>query len=156
MIQRRQHNRIFSLKDQNGNRVFQHEEMEQELRNHFQNLLTEPTPNRDEAIAKITRHIPSIITREQNLALLREVSLEEVKAAVMHMLRNKALGPDGFTVEFFKATWKFMGQDITDVVEESRRHRKVYPALNATFITLIPKQEHADTPVGFRPLCSVM
>ena len=51
-----------------------------------------------------------------------------------------------------------MGQDIMDMVEESRRHRKVYPTLNATFITLIPKQEHADTPVGFRPiaLCNVI
>ena len=73
------------------------------MRDHLQNLLTDPTRNRDEAIAKITRHIPSIITREQNLALLREFSLEEVEVAIMHMLRNKAPGPDGFTAEFFKA-----------------------------------------------------
>ena len=70
---------------------------------HFQHLLSEPNPNRNEAIAKITRHIPSIITRDQNLALLREVSKEEVEEAVMHMPRNKAPGPDGFTAEFFKA-----------------------------------------------------
>ena len=132
--------------------------MAQELHNHFKELLTEPTPNREDAIAKRTRHIPSIITREQNLALLREVSLEEVEVAVMHLPRIKAPGPDGFTAEFFKAAWNFMGQDITDVVEESRRHRKIYPALNATFLTLILKQKQADTPVGFHPisLCNVI
>ena len=131
--------------------------MAQELCNHFKRFLIEPVPNRDDAIAKITRHIPSIITREQNLALLRQVSYEEVEATVMHFPRNKAPRPDGFTAEFFKASWRFMGQDITDVIEESRRHRKVYPALNATFLTLIPKKEHADTPMGFRPisLCNV-
>ena len=51
-----------------------------------------------------------------------------------------------------------MGQDIKEVVEESRRHCKVYPALNATFLTLIHKQENVDRPVGFRPiaLCNVI
>ena len=51
-----------------------------------------------------------------------------------------------------------MGRDIWEIFEESRRNRNVYPALNATFITLIPKQENSDTPVGFRPiaLCNVI
>ena len=86
--------------------------MERELVDHFQHLLNEPDPNRTKAIDKITRHIPHVITRDQNLALLREFSLEEVEEAVMHMPRNKAPGLDGFTAEFFKATWNFVGLDI--------------------------------------------
>ena len=64
MIQRRQHNIIFSLKDQNGNRLFNHEDMEKELVDHFKNLLTELEPNRTEAIEKITQHIPHVITKD--------------------------------------------------------------------------------------------
>ena len=76
MIQRRQHNRIFSLKDQNGNRLLQHEGMEKVLVDHFKNLLTESNQNRQLAIDKITCLIPSVVTRDQNLALLREISME--------------------------------------------------------------------------------
>jgi hypothetical protein len=54
MLQHRQHNRIFSLKKTNGERLFKHEEMEQELTTHFKDLLTEPIPNRLTAIQKIT------------------------------------------------------------------------------------------------------
>ena len=138
-IQRRHHNRIFSLKDQNGNRLLKHEAMEKELVDHFKKMLTESNQNRQPAIDKIISHIPAVITKEQNLALLREISLQEVEEVVMNMPRNKAPGPDCFTAEFFKATWNFMGQDILEVVEESRRNRNVYPALNSTFVTLILK-----------------
>jgi hypothetical protein len=92
------------------------------------------------------------------LALLREVTLQEVEEVVLHLPKNKAPGLDGFTSEFFKAAWPFMGPDIQEVVEESQRNKKVYPALNATFITLVPKSKDADSPVGFRQiaLCNVI
>jgi len=44
------------------------------------------------------------------------------------------------------------------VVEESRTSGKVLTALNATFITLIPKEERVTHPKQFRPisLCNVI
>ena len=58
MLQHRQHNIIFSLKATNGDRLIKHKDMERELINHFKDLLTEPLPNRQDAIQKITEHIP--------------------------------------------------------------------------------------------------
>lgn len=74
------------------------------------------------------------------------------------MKKNKAPGLGGFTTEFFQATWSFMGIDILEVVEESRRNQKVCHGLNATFITLIPKSSKSEDPQGFRPisLCNVI
>ena len=152
MLQRRQHNRIFSLKATNRERLIKHEDMERELVTHFKDLLTEPLPNLQAAIQKINEHIPRVITREKNLALLRAVTLQEVEEVVLNLPKNKSLGPDGFTSEFFKAAWPFIGPDILEVVEESQRNMMGYPALNATFLTLIPKQQNADTLVGFRPI----
>lgn len=66
---------------------------------------------------------------------------------------GKAPGPDGFNVDFFKAYWETVENDILEVVEDSRRLKKVLKALNASFIALIPKQEKALTPNGFWPIC---
>lgn len=65
---------------------------------------------------------------------------------------------DGFNVDFFKACWKTIKQDILDVLEDSRRSKIVLKALNASFIALIPKQEKAMTSDRFKPiaLCNVV
>jgi hypothetical protein len=56
----------------------EHEEMEDELVNYYTNLLSEPILDRSQAINKITQHIPNLITHEQNEALMRPISMEEV------------------------------------------------------------------------------
>jgi hypothetical protein len=54
---------------------------------------------------KITRHIPSLVTQEQNEALMRPITQEEVDHAVKEMPSGKAPGPDGFTTDFFHHCW---------------------------------------------------
>eukprot|EP00253_Pinus_taeda_P014407 PITA_14407 len=48
--------------------------------------------------------------------------------------------------------------DILKVVEDSRSNKTILKALNTSFITLIPKQEMAQTPDKYRPiaLCNVV
>ena len=122
MIQYRQRNRIFSIKNEEVQRITEHEEMEQVLVGYFKDILTEPLVNIEEAIGRIGNEIPRMTNRDQNLALMRETTLEEVEEIVKGMKRNKAPRPDRFTVEFYQAGWHFLGQYILEVVEESRRH----------------------------------
>lgn len=77
---------------------------------------------------------------------------------INEMQNGKTPSPDGFNVDFFKAYWKIVKQDILEVVEDSRRYKMVLKALNAFVISLIPKQEKAMTLDGFRPLalCNVV
>jgi hypothetical protein len=51
-----------------------------------------------------------------------------------------------------------LGNELLEVVEESRRLGKVSGALNATFIALIPKSDKPDYFGGFRPiaLCNLV
>eukprot|EP00253_Pinus_taeda_P029948 PITA_29948 len=74
------------------------------------------------------------------------------------MQNGKALGPDGFNMNFFKACWRILKQDVLEVVEDSRRFKTVLKALNESFIALIPKQEEATSPNRFRPIafCNVI
>jgi hypothetical protein len=47
---------------------------------------------------------------------------------------------------------------VWQLVEESRNSGKVISTLNATFLTLIPKEERVTNPKNFRPiaLCNVI
>jgi hypothetical protein len=74
------------------------------------------------------------------------------------MPNGKAPSPDGFTVEFFKSYWEVVKHDVYRVVEDSRRSASILKALNATMITLIPKENEAKTPDRYRPivLCNVV
>jgi hypothetical protein len=66
--------------------------------------------------------------------------------------KGKSPGPDGFTIDFFHYCWPMLCEEVWLVVEESRNSGKVLPTLNATFLTLIPKEERVTNPKNFRPI----
>eukprot|EP00253_Pinus_taeda_P026517 PITA_26517 len=158
MIKHRQRNRILSIKDRNGNRVIEQAEIEQVLIDHHKEILKEPQADRMQAIQEICSAIPCLVSEDQNKALMRAATLEEIEETVKAMKKGTAPGPDGFTVDFFQAGWHFLGKEILEMVEESRMNQKVWPALNSTFYALIPKNDNREDPNGFRPiaLCNVI
>eukprot|EP00253_Pinus_taeda_P015440 PITA_15440 len=89
---------------------------------------------------------------------MRKITMEEVEDIVRNMKRNKAPGPDGYTVEFFQAGWKFLAAEVLEVVEEARINQRIWPGINSTLLTLIPKTNQAEQADGFRPiaLCNVI
>jgi hypothetical protein len=93
--------------------------LEAALVGHYQNLLTEPIPDRHEAIAKLTQHVPTLVTREQNLALLLPISIEEVDQALKDTPKCKAPGPDDFTSDFFHHCWPMIRHEVWEILEYS-------------------------------------
>jgi hypothetical protein len=61
-------------------------------------------------------------------------------------------------VEFFLAFFDILGNDILDMVEDSKRKGRVIGALNDTFISLIPKSDNPGSFGGYRPidLCNLV
>jgi hypothetical protein len=82
----------------------------------------------------------------------------EVDQDIQELPTSKAPGPDGFTTDFFHPCWPMLREEVWQLVEESRSSGKVLPALNAIFLTLIPKEERVTNPKNFRPiaLCNVI
>ena len=93
-----------------------------------------------------------MVSREDNFNLNKPVTEEEVSEVIKDMHNGKALGPDGFNVDLFKACWGIVKWDILDVVEDSRKNRTILKALNTSFISLIPKQDNAITRDRFRAI----
>ena len=157
-IQHRAHNRILSLKKADGDQVYKREHIGSELNSFFTSLLSDPIQDRTRAINEIIAAIPNLVTEEQNSLLLREFTEQEIEETIFNMASNKAPRPDSFTIEFFKACWPIIKADLLNLVRNFHRTKKVLPAINATFLTLIPKSDQADSPDKFRPiaLCNVL
>jgi hypothetical protein len=77
---------------------------------------------------------------------------EEVEAAMKLMGKDKSPGPDGWTIELFLHFFDQIGDEITEVVEESRQKGEVYRPFNSTFIALIPKKDDPESFEDFRPI----
>ncbi len=132
--------------------------MESVLVQHFQSIAEETIVDRSQFIKSFTKNIPNLVTREDNYNLNRPVMEEEVNEVIKEMHNGKALGPDGFNVDFFKTCWEIVKYDILDMVKDSRKSKIVLREINEYFIALVPKQENAMTLEIFRPiaLCSVV
>ena len=158
MVQRRNNNRIFKLHNNQGETLHTKQQIQTKRIHYFQDLLTETVGNWHDAIEQITQHIPRLVSEEQNEALLRPTTQEEVNDAMQQNPVGKAPGPDGFTADFFHYCWHFIKANVWQIVEESRKTLGILLAFNATFLTLIPKEDKSTTPQAFRPiaLCNVI
>jgi len=65
---------------------------------------------------------------------------------------SKIPGPDGWTVEFFLSFFDLMGNDILEMVEETRRKGRANGAFNDTFLSLVPKSYKLESFGGYRPI----
>lgn len=70
------------------------------------------------------------------------------------MKSNKAPGPDGFPVEFYKAAWPVVRDEFVQAVKYFFVTRKLLKEVNATIISLVPKKQSRSTLGDFRPISS--
>eukprot|EP00253_Pinus_taeda_P013100 PITA_13100 len=154
----RAHNRISSILNEYGELQTSHKNIEAVLVQHFRGITKENNSDKRKCIKDITRHIPKLVSREDNFNFNKLVIEEEVSEVLKEMQNGKAAGPNCFNVDFFKAYWNIFKQDILNVVEDSRRNKTILKALKTSFISLIPKQDSALTADKYRPiaLCNVV
>lgn len=65
------------------------------------------------------------------------------------MDNDKSLGPDGFTIAFFKASWDVI-QDVLKTNADFYEYGYLDKGCNATFISLFPKKEDVEMIKDFR------
>ncbi|XP_059076915.1 uncharacterized protein LOC131876138 [Cryptomeria japonica] len=99
---RRHENSIPILVNDRGEQCLSLEEMSREALQFFQSLFKEESQGETEEENLVLACIHSLVSREMNEQLLGPILMEELERIVFHMRKGKALGPDGFLIEFFQ------------------------------------------------------
>lgn len=99
-----------------------------------------------------------MITAEDAAELYKPVSLAELKNILQHFKKERSLGLDGWTTEFFIYYFELVGEDLLHMVEDSRLKGKIAGGINSTFLVMIPKENNPQSFNDYRPiaLCNLI
>nr|GFA93888.1 RNA-directed DNA polymerase, eukaryota [Tanacetum cinerariifolium] len=86
----------------------------------------------------------------------RSISRDEIRIAVWNCGENKSSGPDGYTFEFFRRYWRFIGFGFCLAVECFFESGSFPKGSNSSFIALIPKVTDAKFVTDFRPISLIV
>lgn len=114
----------------------------------FESKFMEPDPHRPRFICDKFRKL----NEAQKEYLESPISLDEIKTAVWRCGANKAPGPDGYSIEFFRKFWDHVKTDMYMAVKHFEKTGVLNSGCNASFVTLVPK---VPDPVGiadYRPI----
>lgn len=128
--QRRHHNSIAGLFDENNIWRDKEEDLEDLVSNYFGNLFSTEVPTNFEQALKGL----DAIAEEMNTTLNAEPTDEEIRCALFQMHPNKAPGPDGMHALFFQKFWHIIGHDIILFVKNWWKGLVGLEAINKTCV----------------------
>ena len=96
-------------------------------------------------------HLPQIAT-ESNISRGAPLTLQELHSALLSIQGRKAPGIDGLTVEFYKAFWEVIGEDLLAVMNESLAVGELPLSCRRAVITLLPKKGNLQEIKNWRPV----
>ncbi|KAL8089279.1 hypothetical protein AgCh_038904 [Apium graveolens] len=98
------------------------------------------------------------ITEEENVQLLSELTLEEVKEAVFSMHPEKSPGQDSLNPTFFQSFWSIIGLDVLAFCKKFLETGELPMEANRTVVCLVPKVKNPQNMSEIRPisLCNVL
>jgi hypothetical protein len=82
---------------------------------------------------ELARLYPRFVTIEDSGQIDRPVTKQEIWEILKLFSIDKSPGPDGWTVEFYIKFFDVVGDDLLDLVEDTRIRGRVRGSLNMTF-----------------------
>ncbi|XP_023637566.1 uncharacterized protein LOC111830212 [Capsella rubella] len=156
---RKAKNNIKEIKCQDGRLMEKVEEIKIEAERHFREFLQFiPSDFVGVAVDELEELLPFRCSEEENQMLTAVVTGEEIKKVLFAMPSNKSPGPDGYTAEFYKATWGIIGVEFTLAIQSFFAKGFLPKGINSTILALIPKNQGACEMKDYRPIscCNVI
>lgn len=156
--ERRAQNRIMSIFKQDGTKLEEPADIENECLQYFGDVFTGEHETQYDPNIINSLEFQGIITEELGQNLIRPVTRNEIVETLAAIDSNKAPGPDGFSSFFFKAAWRIVGDDFVRAILNFFRSSKLLGQVNATIVALVPKVTNASYFSDYRPIacCNVL
>eukprot|EP00253_Pinus_taeda_P009681 PITA_09681 len=138
-----------------GKELTEQEEIKEAAHNHFKSLLTANVQPMDSVDFLLS--VDCKISGQQNNDLEKQVSEEEVREATWSMQPDKAPGPYGFTISFYRAHWDIIKKDLIRMVKNVFKKIKMGENTKSSHLALIRKESNPLSFDRYRPisLCNV-
>jgi hypothetical protein len=149
---RRNKKYLWEITDEDGHLHTDQEVIKSEVVNYFSTFFNEQGSQTYRAQLETIRLYPRIVLEEEVTTLEKVVSLEELSVVLKGFAKDKSLGPDGWTVEFFLFFFDLVGPDLLAMVEDTRCRGEVCRTINSTFLALIPKSNRPLSFSNYRPI----
>lgn len=147
---RKLRNNVCSILDKEGNQQNTQEAIRNAATEFYRDLLTETKGEED--YDDLLQHLPKGLTRDMNDSLNKEIEEEEIRSAIWTLNPDKAPGPDGFPICFYRAFWGLIKKDLIKMIRWIQQKGKIGGYTNATFLALIPKENRLSSFSRFRPI----
>lgn len=145
------------IETEDGTSVYKEEEIAATIEAYYAKMFTSNACDPQMMAGIIEEAITPRLLEEQNEALTKLPSPQEIKETLFSIHPNKAPGPDGFSACFFQKNWSVVGNDIVKEVQEFFTSGEMRRTINETHVRLIPKRRSAKRVADYRPiaLCNV-
>ncbi len=129
---------ITAIVDSAGTQHVEQTDIKGAATKHFKDLLTET--KEEESYDDLLQHLHSKVTDDLNKNLTAEIKEEEIVVAIWSLQPNKAPGPDGFPICFYKDYWELIKKYLIKYLNWIQKKGKIGGYTNSTHLALIPKE----------------
>jgi hypothetical protein len=149
---------VWELISGNGDKLIGQKAIKEEDVNYLKKKIRAKDRTNYSELVRISNLYPSMVNEDEAETLFKPVTLEEIKSVLENFKKERSPGPDGWTTEFFIFFFDLVGDDLLDMVEDSRRKGQLCGGLNSTFLALIPKVNKLVSFDDYRPisLCNLI
>ncbi|KAJ3603143.1 hypothetical protein NHX12_030886 [Muraenolepis orangiensis] len=92
------------------------------------------------------------VSEEANSQLEGPLTIQELQTALQGMQGRRAPGIDGLSVEFYRAYWDVLSNDLLDIFNESLASGSMPVSCRRAVITLLPKKGNLQDIKNWRPV----
>ncbi|GAA0149629.1 hypothetical protein LIER_08763 [Lithospermum erythrorhizon] len=133
-------NRISTMHNKDGVIVKDFDQVKSIVIDFYKELFA--TPQEDTSIAAtLNKFISDNIEDSDRSFLDQPFTAEEIEGAMLGMKLGETPGPDGFPLEFYKATWSTVREFVVEAVKTFFATCSMPRYFNSTIIALIPKKQ---------------
>jgi len=99
---------------------------------HFHHLYSKENDDNEEGNKEFLKNILTVVTKEDNTTLLSPTNEEEINKIIWSMDPDKAPGPDGFTIHFYRICWNIIKPDLIRMIKGFLQKEKLGGNTNST------------------------